>query len=192
VVIYGGLAVATFLIVVFIQQFGGYSATTAGLAMLPITLIMFSLSPQAGKLAGKWGPRWFMAAGPVVTALGFLLLLRVGADVQYWTELLPALVVFGLGLTTTVTPLTSAVLASIAPAQAGIASAVNNAISRIAGLVAIAALGVVTGAQLSVAGFHRGVVAMAALLLLGGLISAIGIRNPPRPSLQTQRPPKQV
>ncbi len=177
VAIYSGLAVSTFLIVIFIQQFGGYSAIGAGLAMLPVTIIMFFLSSRFGALAGKYGPRLFMTLGPMVAATGFLLMLRVNADVSYWTQLFPGVVIFGLGLSMTVAPLTSAVLASISEAQAGIASAVNNAVSRIAGLVAIAALGIVTGTQLSVDGFHRGIVATAILLIFGGVISWIGIRN---------------
>lgn len=177
VAIYSGLAVSTFLIIIFIQQFGGYSAIGAGLAMLPVTIIMFFLSSRFGALAGKYGPRLFMTVGPIVAAAGFLLMLRVDADVSYWTQLFPGVVVFGLGLSMTVAPLTSAVLASISEAQAGIASAVNNAVSRIAGLVAIAAVGIVTGPQLSVDGFHRGVIAMSVLLVFGGLISWLGIRN---------------
>jgi EmrB/QacA subfamily drug resistance transporter len=178
VAIYAGLAVSTFLLIIFIQQFGGYSAVGAGLAMLPVTVIMFFLSPRFGALAGRFGPRLFMTIGPIIAACGFLLMLRINADVRYWSQLFPAVVGFGLGLSMTVAPLTSAVLASIHPNQAGIASAVNNAISRIAGLVAIAAIGLVTGTTLSVAGFHRGVVAMAVLLIAGGIISLVGIRNP--------------
>jgi len=178
VAIYAGLSVSTFLIIIFIQQFGGYSAVGAGLALLPVTIIMFLLSPRFGALAGKFGPRLFMTLGPCVAAVGFLLILRVDANVAYWSQLLPVVLVFGVGLSMTVAPLTAAVLAAVDEAQAGIASAVNNAVSRIAGLVAIAALGFITGPQLSVAGFHRGGIAMAVLLTLGGLISWIGIRNP--------------
>jgi len=178
VAIYAGLSVSTFLIIIFIQQFGGYSAIKAGLALLPVTIIMFLLSPRFGTLAGKLGPRLFMTFGPLVAAVGFLLMLRIDARVQYWTQLFPAVLFFGLGLSMTVAPLTSAVLGAVDEGQAGIASAVNNAVSRIAGLLAIAALSLVTGAQLSVDGFHRGVLAMVVLLAVGGLISWMGIQNP--------------
>lgn len=175
--IYGGLSVATFLIIVFIQQVGGYSAIEAGLALLPVTIIMFILSPRFGALAGKFGPRFFMSVGPFVAGLGFVLLLRVGQQVQYWTQLLPGVLVFGLGLSMTVAPLTTAILGSIETRHAGIGSAINNAVARVAGLLAIAAIGVVTGPTLRLAGFHRGVIAMTALLFIGAAISAIGIQN---------------
>ena len=176
--IYAALSVATFLIVIFVQQVGHYSALQAGLALLPVTIIMFFLSPRFGALAGKYGPRVFMAAGPIIAALGFLLLLRVDSSVAYGTQLLPGVLVFGVGLSTTVAPLTAAVLGAIDSRHAGIGSAINNAISRIAGLVAIAAIGVIVGTQVTVGSFHRGIIAMAALLLVGGLVSAIGIRGP--------------
>ena len=177
VAIYAGLSVATFLIIIFIQQRGGYSAMQAGLALLPVTFIMFGLSPRFGALAGRLGPRLFMTFGPLVAAAGFLLMLRVGSTVYYWTDLFPGLVIFGLGLSMTVAPLTSAVLASIDASKAGIASAVNNAVSRIAGLLAIAALSLITGPVLTVASFHRGIIAMAGLLITGGVVSWLGIRN---------------
>lgn len=175
--IYGGLSVATFLIAVFVQQVGGYSALEAGMALLPVTIIMFALSPRFGALAGRFGPRFFMGAGPMVAGVGFLLMLRVSAPVAYWTALLPGIVVFGLGLSITVAPLTAAILGSIDPRHAGIGSAVNNAVARIAGLIAIAAIAAVTGATLTVPGFHRGTIFMATLLILGGAISALGIQN---------------
>ncbi|HEV7454434.1 MAG TPA: MFS transporter [Candidatus Saccharimonadales bacterium] len=177
VAIYAGLSVATFLIAVFIQQVGGYSALGAGLALLPITGVMFILAPRFGALAGKYGPRFFMAVGPIVGGTGFLLMLRVDQTVAYWTRLLPGVLVFALGLAMTVAPLTTAILGSIDKGHAGIGSAVNNAVSRIAGLLAIAGVGVVTGANLNVAGFHRGLIMTAGLLIAGGVISAIGIQN---------------
>lgn len=175
--IYAGLSVATFLITVFVQQVGGYSALEAGLALIPVTLVMFVLSPRFGELAGRFGPRVFMTGGPIIGGLGFLTMLWVDESVAYWTQLFPGVLLFALGLSITVAPLTSAVLGSIAASQAGIGSAVNNAVARIAGLVAIAGIGVITGTSLDVAGFHNGVIAMAVLLLAGGAISWFGIRN---------------
>jgi EmrB/QacA subfamily drug resistance transporter len=179
VAIYGGLSLATFLVTVFIQQTGGFSATQAGLALLPPTILLFLLSSRFGALAGTYGPRFFMAAGPILAGLGFLYLLRVDVPVAYWTQLFPGIFLFGLGLAVTVAPLTSAILGSINGSQAGIASAVNNAVARIAGLLAIAGVGVVTGPTLNLAGFHKGVVLTAFLLVAGGVISAFGIRNLP-------------
>ena len=149
IAIYASLSVSTFLAIVFLQQVSGYSALAAGLSFLPVTIIMFVFSSRFGALAGKYGPRLFMTVGPLVAAAGFLLLLRVGAHVDYWTQLLPAVLLFGFGLAVTVAPLTAAILGDVPPAEAGIASAVNNAVARIAGLVAIAAIGAVVAAQFS-------------------------------------------
>ncbi|HUD10719.1 MAG TPA: MFS transporter [Candidatus Saccharimonadales bacterium] len=176
--IYAGLSVATFLVVIFVQQVAGYSALQAGLSLLPVTLIMFFLSPKFGGLAGKFGPRFFMAIGPIIAGAGFLIMLRVSQPINYWSQLFPGVMVFGLGLSMTVAPLTSAVLGAVKSSQAGISSAVNNAVSRIAGLIGIAAIGVVVGENVSLQGFHRGITAIALLLVLGGAISFIGIRNP--------------
>jgi predicted MFS family arabinose efflux permease len=177
-VIYAGLSVAGFLITIFVQQYAGYSALKAGLVLIPITLIMFALSSRFGALAGKYGPRLFMGLGPILLGLGYLALLRVDHTVAYWTQMFPGLVLIGLGLSITVAPLTSAILGCIQPRQAGIASAVNNAVARIAGLLAIAVLGIVTGSgALTLAGFHRGIVFTAILMILGGIVSAIGIQN---------------
>jgi EmrB/QacA subfamily drug resistance transporter len=119
--IYGGLAVSTFLIVIYLQQVANFSALHAGLAMLPVTIVMFVLSPRFGALAGKFGPRWFMAIGPVIAAGGFLLMLRVQHHIDYITQLLPGVLVFALGLSATVAPLTSAVLGDVNAKHAGIA-----------------------------------------------------------------------
>lgn len=175
--IYGGLSVATFILAIFLQQVGGYSATQAGLSLMPVTLIMFFLSSRFGALAGKFGPRLFMSLGPIVAALGFITMLWVDQSVSYWT-LLPGILIFGIGLSMTVAPLTSAILGSIDSRQAGIGSAVNNAIARIAGLIAIATLGTIIGTTLNLAAFERAALLTAGLLLAGGLISALGIQNP--------------
>ncbi len=185
--IYAGLAVSSFLITVFVQQVGGYSAIMSGMALLPVTIIMFIASSRFGALAGRYGPRFFMAAGPFVAAIGFLLMLRVGQNIHYWTHLLPGVIVFGLGLSITVAPLTSAVLGAIPPQQAGIASAVNNAVSRIAGLIAIAALSLIAGNAITVGSFHRSLVAVAVLMFVGSAISALGIQNSSIPEGDTAK-----
>jgi EmrB/QacA subfamily drug resistance transporter len=144
---YGGLSTVLFFLVLFLQQVAGYDALQAGLAMLPTTIVMFALSRRAGRLADRLGPRWFMGGGPLVAAAGLALLQRVDADVSYFTDLFPALVLFALGLAATVAPLTATVLADADEHNAGIASGVNNAIARVAGLLAVAALGAVVAAQ---------------------------------------------
>ena len=175
--IYSGLSIATFLVVVFLQQNYDYSAFAAGMALLPVTIIMFLLSPRFGKLAGKFGPRLFMACGPIIAAGGFLFMLRTGVHLYYWSQLFPGILIFGLGLSITVAPLTSAVLGDVEPKRAGIASAVNNAVARIAGLVAIALVGVITGSRIDLSGFHRALVVTSTLLVSGGVVSALSIRN---------------
>jgi EmrB/QacA subfamily drug resistance transporter len=145
--IYAGLSASTFLIVLFLQQVSGYSALSAGLALLPITIVMFFLSPRFGAMAGKYGPRLFMGIGPLVAAIGFIMMTSLEANVHYWTNLFIPVVIFGIGLSMTVAPLTAAILGDVPKEQAGISSAVNNAVARIAGLVAIAAVGTVLTLQ---------------------------------------------
>ncbi len=144
--LYAGLGVATFFVVVFIQQVGGYTPLEAGMALLPITVIMFTLSRRFGALADRLGPHRFMGFGPLVAGLGLLLLARTNAQANYLTQILPGLVVFGLGLAATVAPLTATVLSSVEAGHAGLASGVNNAVARVAGLLAIAALGAAVSA----------------------------------------------
>jgi EmrB/QacA subfamily drug resistance transporter len=138
---YGGLGVLFFLLVLFLQQIAGYSALEAGLSSVPVTVVMFALSTRFGMLADRYGPRFFMGVGPLVAAVGLALFLPLEADVDYVTDLLPGLLVFALGLSMTVAPLTATVLADADENNAGIASGTNNAIARVASLVAIAAVG---------------------------------------------------
>ena len=138
---YAGLAVLFFFLVLFLQQVGGYTPLQSGFATLPVTLVMFALSRRFGALADRYGPRLFMGLGPLIAAVGLLLFQRVGVQVDYAYDVLPALLVFSLGLSMTVAPLTAAVLAGAQRSQAGIASAVNNAIARVAGLLGTAAVG---------------------------------------------------
>ncbi len=139
---YAGLGGGLFLIGLFLQQVARYSALAAGASLLPVTLLMFTLSPPAGRLAGRFGPRAFMTAGPLACAGGFaLLVLRVTPNAPYATEVLPAVILFGVGLALTVAPLTATVLGAVDERRSGVASGVNNQIARVAGLIAVAALG---------------------------------------------------
>ena len=178
VFIYGALGFGFFVIAIYLQQVAGWPATFAGIATLPPTLVMLLLSSRIGAWAGRIGPRLFMTVGPIVAGLGFLLMLTVSPDINYWWQLLPGLVVFGIGLSITVAPLTSAILGAIDESQAGIGSAINNAVSRVAGLVAVASAGLILGTVLDLPGFHRAMVATAIALILGGIVSFLGIRNP--------------
>jgi hypothetical protein len=141
--LYAGLGVATFFLVLFIQQVGGYSPIGAGLSLLPLTAMMFTLSRRFGALADRLGPHLFMGGGPILAGVGLLLLMRTGPKADYATQILPGVLVFGLGLAATVAPLTATVLGSVEEGHAGLASGVNNAVARVAGLIAIAALGAV-------------------------------------------------
>ncbi|WP_420369726.1 MFS transporter [Curtobacterium sp. L1-20] len=177
--IYGALGMVFFVVTLFLQEVWRFPAWLAGLATLPPTVMLLLLSTTVGSLAGKYGPRWFMAAGPAIGAVGALLLLGAGDDpAGYWWSVLPGLVLVGAGISIMVTPLTSAVLGSVPQSEAGSGSAVNNAVARIAGLVTVALAGVVLGGEVGVEGLHRAMVVMALLLLAGAAVSAIGIRNP--------------
>jgi EmrB/QacA subfamily drug resistance transporter len=145
--LYAGLGVATFFLVLFIQQVGGYKPLEAGLSLLPITIIVFVLAKRFGKLADRIGPHYFMAVGPVIAGVGLLLLMRTNASADYLTQILPGVVVFGLGLAATVAPLTASVLSSVEQGHAGVASGINNAVARVASLLAIAALGAVVASS---------------------------------------------
>jgi EmrB/QacA subfamily drug resistance transporter len=189
--LYAGLAVLFFFLTIFLQQVAGYSALEAGLSVLPVTLVAFLLSRRFGALADRFGPRFFMGVGPLVAAAGLLLLLRTGIDTSYVADLVPALLVFALGLSMTVAPLVAAVLADADETDAGIASAINNAIARVAGLVGVSVVGVVVASTLvgdtfsandqSVRAFHQAVVICAVLVAAGGIAGLVGIRNPRRP-----------
>jgi len=165
------------VLAVFLQQVAGYPATLAGLATLPVTILSILLSSRIGSLAGKYGPRLFMTLGPFITAVGFFLYIFAGAHPNYWTQILPGVILFGFGMAITVAPLTSAILGAIDERQAGIGSAINNAVARVAGLIAIAFIGLIVGPQLAVGGFQRGAIVTALLLVLGGVTSWMGIRN---------------
>lgn len=187
---YAGLGILFFFLVIFLQQVAGYTALESGLATLPVTVVMFALSQRFGALADRYGPRLFMGGGPLVAAAGIILLLRTGLSTSYPTDVLPAMLVFGLGLSLTVAPLTATVLADAEEKDAGIASAINNAVARVAGLIGVSILGIVVAHTLvgdtfapndeSVRAFHQVVVVCAVLVGAGGVVGAFGIVNPRR------------
>jgi EmrB/QacA subfamily drug resistance transporter len=176
--VYGALSFGFFALGLFLQQTLGFSATLAGLATLPPTILLLLLSQVSGSLSARFGPRLFMGVGPLIAAAGFLLLSFVDEGADYATQLLPGILLFGFGLAVTVAPLTSTILGAVEDGHSGVGSAVNNAVSRIAGLVAIAATSLVVGDSLDVEGFSRAAVATSALLIAGGVVSLLGIRNP--------------
>jgi EmrB/QacA subfamily drug resistance transporter len=184
--VYGALGGALFLLPIELQQVSGYTALQAGISLLPVTAIMLALSARSGALAARIGPRLQMSVGPVVTGFGLALFTRIGYSGNYLTEVLPAVVVFGLGLAITVAPLTSTVLAAVPASHAGMASAVNNDVARAASLIAVAVLPAAAGlsgtaylhpAEFS-AGFGMASIISASLCLAGGALAAVTIRNP--------------
>jgi hypothetical protein len=146
-IVYAGLMGAFFFITLFLQQTAGYSAVGAGFATTPVSLILFLLSPRFGKFAAATGPRLPMAVGPIVGGIGLLMLTRVDSGADYVSQVLPGVLVFGLGLAATVAPLTATALNSVDERHAGVASGINNGVSRVAGLLAIAILGAVIAGQ---------------------------------------------
>ncbi|MEX1143146.1 MAG: MFS transporter [Thermoleophilaceae bacterium] len=145
--VYGGLGAATFFATIFLQQVAGYSPVESGLALVPITVVMWLLSPRFGALSDRIGPRALMGVGPIASGIGLIWMGRLGADVDYISDLLPGVLLFGLGLAMTVAPLTSTVLGAVPEHNAGVASGVNNQIARVASLLAIAVVGAVVAAR---------------------------------------------
>jgi EmrB/QacA subfamily drug resistance transporter len=139
--LYAGLSGGLFFVGLYLQQVAGYSPLEAGAAFLPLTAITFVLARRMGALADRFGPRLFMGIGPIVAGIGLLLLMRVNEEASFWSQVFPGIVVFAFGLASTVAPLTATVLGAVAEEHSGVASGVNNAIARIAGLLAIAVLG---------------------------------------------------
>ena len=189
--VYAALGGVLFLLAVDLQQVLGYSALAAGAAMLPVTVIMLCLSSRAGALAQRIGPRLPMALGPLVMAGGLALMVRIVPGSGYGADVLPAVVVFALGLALTVAPLTTTVLAAVDAGHAGLASGVNNAVARVGGLMAVALLPPLAGLTGAAyreplrfsGGFHTAVLIGAGLCAAGGLCAAAGIRNPAAPAL---------
>jgi EmrB/QacA subfamily drug resistance transporter len=189
-VVYGALGGAFFLLPVVLQEVAGYTPLQSGTALLPVTAIMLVLSSRSGALAARIGPRLQMSVGPVIIAAGLVLLIRIDGNGDYLTEVLPAVTVFGLGLAINVAPLTSTALNAAPAEHAGIASAVNNDVARIAGLLAVAVLPVVAGltgdAYLHpvalLAGFRESLLVAASLCVAGGVLASATIRNPDRPA----------
>jgi EmrB/QacA subfamily drug resistance transporter len=196
-IIYGAVGGALFLVPVVLQEAFGYSPIEAGSALLPVTIIMLALSSRSAALSARIGPRLQMTVGPLLIAVGMALFARLQGTGDYVTQVLPAAVVFGLGAAVNVAPLTATALSSAPAEHSGIASAVNNDVARTGSLIAVAVLPLAAGltgdvylhpAKL-VHGFHVAVLIAAAGCVVGGLLAAVAIRNPPRvPAPPAKRP----
>lgn len=185
-VVYAALGVVFVFLVLQLQVVAGWSPLASGTAVLPVTVVMLLLSARSGALAQRIGPRLPMTVGPLLAAAGVLLLARIDAGASYLLDVLPAVVLFGAGLTLLVAPLTATVLDAAEPRHAGVASGVNNAVARTAGLIAVAAIPVAVGIggadyadpAAFDAGYARAMVLNALLLLTGALLAAVFIRAP--------------
>jgi EmrB/QacA subfamily drug resistance transporter len=192
-----------FLFILQLQLVAGFSPLAAGTALLPVTALMLLLSSRSGWLAQRTGPKWLMTAGTALCAAGLLLATRAGPHASYPADVLPAVIVFGLGLSMTVAPLTATVLASAEVRHAGVASGVNNAVARAAGLLAVAGLPAVAGITPAAynspaafgSGFRTAMFICAGLLLAGSVLSALTIDNSvlrPRPDEPRVQPESRV
>ena len=185
-VIYGAIGGFFFLLVAFLQVSMGYSPLEAGAASIPVTLLMLLFSARSGALAQRIGPRVPLSVGPIVVAAGLLAMTRISPGDRYLTTVFPAVVVFGVGLTLVVAPITATVLAAADARRAGVASAVNNAVARVAGLLAVAVLPVVAGLTgdsfydpaAMTPGFHIAMRWCAGLAAAGGVVAWVTIRRP--------------
>ena len=183
--VYAALAGFSLFLVLQLQDVLGYDATAAGAAMLPSILVITLLSPRAGALAERIGPRIPMTVGPLIAAAGTLYLVGVDGSAPYWLEVLPGSLLQGLGMATTVAPLTATVLGAAPDSMAGIASGVNNAVARAAQLLAVAALPVAVGLSgtdydhpaVFTAGYRTALIICAALFAVGGVVAWLTIRN---------------
>lgn len=195
-VVYGGMAVMFFLLVVHLQLVLDYAPLLAGSALLPITVLMLLLSARAGALADRIGPRLPMTLGPLGMAAGLVLAARIGPDSGYLADVMPAVTLFGLGLAAMVAPLTATVLAAVDEDRAGVASGINNAVSRTAGLLAVAAIPALAGLRGDVlgdpvafaAGFRTAMLASAGVVALGGAVGFVTIRDQPSDGRPDSRP----
>jgi MFS family permease len=216
--IYGGLGGGFFFLPIFLQGVAGYTAVEAGVSLVPMTILLFVFAKRFGALGDRIGARPLMTVGPVIAAGGMAMLMRLDDDTSYWADVVPAVVLFGFGMAMVVAPLTASVLADADQEHAGIASGINNAISRVAGLIAIAAVGALVATQYSssldekldrptaateatkdrpldpnpppgverevtessVDAFRLAAGSSALLMLLGGLVSAVGMARPRR------------
>jgi EmrB/QacA subfamily drug resistance transporter len=185
VVVYGALGGLFFLLPVELQRGAGFSPVAAGAALLPVTAMLLLLSARMGRVAARRGPRLQMTVGPLVAAAGMVSLLRIHPGGSYLTTVLPGVLIFGLGMAVTVAPLTATVMAAAPPQDVGVGSAVNNDLARTAGLLAVAVLPALAGITAAAygspqrlsTGFHHAALIAAALCALGGVISAVFVRN---------------
>ena len=188
VVLYAAIGVSFFLVAYELQVGAGWTALQAGIALLPATVLMLLFSAKSGELAQRIGPRAQLTVGPLLVAIGLLLLSRIGPDVSWWTDVLPGALLFGLGLTTFVAPLTATVMGSVDPDEVSIASGVNNAIARTASLASLAVIPTVSGLSTATNpdqvtdAFRTGLIITAVIAAIASPVCFIGLRPRTRTS----------
>jgi EmrB/QacA subfamily drug resistance transporter len=170
---YGALSGFFFALVVYLQTIAGYSSTAAGLSLIPATLLLLAFSGRMGTYVERFGPRIFMTLGPILAGLGILMLIHLSPHLSYLTQVLPGVLLFGVGLTLTVTPLTVTVMNSVSQNDSGIASGINNALSRAAGLIVIAVLGILGASDV----YPFAIALCGAMAILAGVMSWLVVRN---------------
>lgn len=192
--VYGALGGALFLLPVELQIVKGYSPLEAGISLLPLTIIMLALSERSGALSARIGPRLQMTVGPLIVGAGLALLVRATDPGSYWTQVFPAVLLFAIGLTVTVAPLTATAMGAAPPERSGVASAVNNTVARAASLLAVAVIPLLAGltgasalsSEALASGFRTAMVISGLLCAAGGVLAALTIRNPPRTPAETR------
>ncbi|WP_156749376.1 MFS transporter [Mycobacterium sp. E1747] len=177
--IYAGLTLASLAIALYTQEIGGYSATAAGLTTLPIPALSLVFARHVGRIAARVGPRTFLIGGPALAGIGLLLIRPKAQDFHAITDVIPGITVLAIGLVATVTPLTSLALASVPSEHSGLASAINNAVSRLGALMSIGSMGLISVGAASATGFAHVFQVSAALFTIGALCAAVLITNPP-------------
>ncbi|MCV7089490.1 MFS transporter [Mycobacterium interjectum] len=177
--VYGALTLGSLAIALYTQEIGGYSATAAGLTTLPIPALSFVFARHVGRIAARVGPRAFLIAGPAVAGIGLLLIRPKPSGFHAITDLVPGMTVLAIGLVATITPLVSVTLASVPTEHSGLASAINNAVSRLAALMSIGSIGLITAGTARATGFAHVLAVSAALFALGALCAALLLTNPP-------------
>ena len=177
--VYGALTLGSLAIALYTQEIGGYSATAAGLATLPIPVVSFVFARHVGRIAARVGPRAFLIAGPALAGIGLLLIRPKPNGFHAITDLVPGMTVLAIGLAATITPLMSVTLASVPIEYSGLASAINNGVSRLAALMSIGSIGLISVGAPSATGFAHALEVSAALFALGALGAALLITNLP-------------
>ena len=194
--VYGALGGALFLLPVELQIVKGYSPLEAGLSLLPLTLVMLTLSARSGALSARIGPRLQMTVGPLIVGAGLVLLVRATNPGSYWTQVFPAVLVFAMGLAITVAPLTATAMGAAPAEHSGVASAVNNVVARAAGLLAVAVLPLLAGltgasaleSTTLASGFRTAMLISGIFCAAGGVLAALTIRNPPQSTPSSSLP----